>query len=98
MFAFNQCSETNTAAIPIPYPLSVYEFGTKISCDKLTVPTHIDVTATLLFCLLSSDNAVTIWRAPVQPSGWPRALEKDLATLPRENSIQKLLTLLLLLG
>lgn len=40
----------------------------------LTVPTHIEVTATLLSCLLSSDNAVTIWRAPVQPNGWPRAL------------------------
>lgn len=34
----------------------------------------MDVIATRLFWRRSSDSAVTTWRAPVQPRGWPRAL------------------------
>lgn len=42
--------------------------------EYLTVPTHIEVTAILLFCRRNSERAVTTWRAPVQPRGWPKAL------------------------
>lgn len=40
----------------------------------LTVPTHIEVTATRLLDLRSSASAVTTCRAPVAPRGWPKAL------------------------
>ena len=37
-------------------------------------PMHIEIIPYFLFCLLNSGNKVATYLAPVQPSGWPRAI------------------------
>ena len=41
---------------------------------QLTVPTHMDITATLALRRRSSESAATTCRTPVQPNGCPKAL------------------------
>lgn len=54
--------------------MSQFWFHSKIAQERLTVPTHIDVTAIRWLDLRSSERAVTTCRAPVAPRGWPKAL------------------------